>query len=123
MAEDKRPGTGQERRRGKTPGRRKSLTKPIKNKKLAKKIKEFSLSYADVASAIRWVNPGKIITVWHFLVETDEPRADAEQDFTSAVQECVNAVWEAHKQMQSNRGEINRLREETRRLLAELKAA
>src|SRR5436305_3633972 len=51
------------------------------------------------------------------LLEAAESEADVEQEITTALRECVTAVAEAHEQMQSNRGEIEWLGEETRRLL------
>lgn len=53
----------------------------------------------------------------------EEMPAGVEQAIDAAVRECVKAVCEAHEQIESNRGEIEALGEETRRLLSELKAA
>lgn len=59
----------------------------------------------------------------HTDSQAQQAAVEAGQKFTTALQECVIAVSEAHEQIESNRGEIERLGEETRRLLSELKAA
>ena len=56
------------------------------------------------------------------LIYPFESEAEVEE-ITSALRECVTAVSEAHRQIENNCEEINRLGEETRRLISELKAA
>lgn len=121
MAEIKYMGTGQARRRAKTAKREGQIIK-IKRKE-PKGGKHVASKNALKGGRLRHDIVGERTTFWILVVETDESTVDVEREFTAAVHECVAAVQEAHEQMQNNREDIDRLAEETRRLLSKLKAA
>ena len=65
----------------------------------------------------------KTVTIMQFPVVVDWAPAEVMTEIESALRECIEAVSEAHELIEKNRGEIQSLGDETRRLLAELKVA
>lgn len=80
----------------------------------------------NLANTIIWIvgmGNKPQLTVMHIPFLAEGTPEEVGSMFDSAVKECAEAVTRAHDQIERNRGEIERLGEETRDLISKMLAA